>query len=250
MKVIVVKMADFIPRVGTFFDDLLADSDSEFEGFDDGDIDSDREDADAEREGNFNMQNWVEGDRQPSRLAFTGVPGVTDRAGIPENPQVLDYFSAYVKEDDFKHMAVETNRYAAIKYIQDNGPNFKTHSRFHAWKETTWQEMKVFLAMIIAMGLVVQLDIAEYWSTGEVTETPFFSKIMSRDRFWLLMSFFHLANNTNLIRRGLPGHDPLFKLGNFYKLLVLRFNTCYVPNKQLSLDEGMVPWRGASLKKM
>ena len=48
------------------------------------------------------------------------------------------------------------------------------------------------------MGLVVQLDISEYWSIGEVKDISFFGKVMPR----LLMSFFHLSNNANLIRRG------------------------------------------------
>ena len=42
------------------------------------------------------------------------------------------------------------------------------------------------------------MGISKYWSTGEVKDTPFFGKVMSR----LLMSFFHLPNNANLIRRG------------------------------------------------
>ena len=82
-----------------------------------------------------------------------------------KTPQVIDYFSVFLKEGDFETMATETNRYAA-KYIETTAQNFKSHSRFRAWKETTWQEMKVFFALTIAMGLVVQLDLAEYWSTG------------------------------------------------------------------------------------
>ena len=40
-------------------------------------------------------------------------------------------------------------------------------------------EMKAFLAMIIAMGLVSQENIQDYWSTDEVLFTPFFPQIMS-----------------------------------------------------------------------
>ena len=70
---------------------------------------------------------------------------------------------------------------------------------------------------------------------------------MSRDRFWLLMSFFHLflaADNAKQLRRGLPGSDPLFKLGNVFRKIVHSFGTLYVPHHHISLDEGMVPWRG------
>ena len=238
-------MATFLPQMGNFFDDLNADSDSgsEFDGFDADEIDSDREDRDQADDNSFDMANWAEGDAPPTRLPFTGVPGITERAGLPDNPNVIDYFNVFVKEEDYESISQETNRYAA-EYIEQKGETLRPNSRFHAWKATTAQEIKVFLAMIIAMGLVVQLELSEYWSTGEVTDTPFFPKLMSRDRFWLLLSFFHLANNANYIRRGLEGYDPLFKLGALFKNLIRRFHRSYTPNRQLSLDEGMVPWRG------
>ena len=69
-----------MPQMGSFFDDLNADSDSgdEFEGFDADEIDSDRENRDdSDNEGAFDIKNWAEGDPEPTRLQFTGVPGVT-----------------------------------------------------------------------------------------------------------------------------------------------------------------------------
>ena len=80
--------------------------------------------------------------------------------------------------------------------------------------------MKRYIALILAMGLVSQSDIKEYWSTDTVTSTPFFPATMSRDSFLLITSFFHLANNDSYIPRGQPGPDPLFKLGSVYKRMV------------------------------
>ena len=36
----------------------------------------------------------------------------------------------------------------------------------------------------------------------------------------------------------------LFKLGGIYKNITTRFHQVYIPHQELSLDEGMVPWRG------
>ena len=66
----------------------------------------------------------------------------------------------------------------------------------------------------------------------------------ARDRFLLLLSFFHLINNQNCILRRFPGHDPLYKLCNIFKTIVSILSSVYYPSKNLSLDEGMVPWRG------
>lgn len=49
-------------------------------------------------------------------------------------------------------------------------------------------EIKGFLAVIVAMGLVDQEDIRDYWSTEEVLSTPFFSQIMPRDKFMNIFS--------------------------------------------------------------
>ena len=230
-----------------FSNEIMQDDDSndEFEGFS---SDEDENENGNDREGeiriddNF-MHNWVEGDRTPVDLPFTGVPGFTDVIELPENPSVLDFWSLYVTDRDFETMAIETNRYAS-EYLENNAANIKPYSRFKKWVDTTVSEMKVFIAMVIGMGLVVQLDISEYWTTDEVNETPFFKSALSRDRFWLIMSFFHLADNAQMIRRGQPGHNPLFKLGTLYSNIIARFHIFYKPHQQLSLDEGMVPWRG------
>ena len=103
---------------------------------------------------------------------------------------------------------------------------------------------KRYLALIFAMGLISQSDINEYWSTDPVTFTPFFPVTMSRDRFLLITSFFHLVNNDSYIPRGQPGHDPLFKLGSVYKRIVDRFFSSYTPHQYISLDEGMIPGHG------
>ena len=67
----------------------------------------------------------------------------------------------------------ETNRYAH-QFFEEKAHTLKPNSRFHKWVETTLSEMKVFIAMIVAMGLVVQLDLSEYWTTCDITSTPFF----------------------------------------------------------------------------
>ena len=138
-------------------------------------------------------------------------------------------------------MTHETNRYAN-QWLQDRELPPKSH--FRRWTPTCGMEIKVFLGLILAMGLVSLLSIRDYWSMDAVTATPFFPATMARDRFLLLLSFFHLNDNQNFIWRWFPGHDPLYKLGNIFKTIVSRFSSLYYPSKNLSLDEDMVPWKG------
>ena len=59
-------------------------------------------------------------------------------------------------------------------------------------------EIKAFPALIIAMRLVTQEDIRDYWSTDEVLSTQFFSQIMPIDKFMNILTFFHLCDNDSM----------------------------------------------------
>ena len=137
-------------------------------------------------------------------------------------------------------MADETNRYF---HQSTDGINLKPRSRLLAWHDTSAEEMKVFIAMTIAMGLVVQRDFNDYWSTNDVTSTPFFPKCMPRDRFWILITYLHLSDNS-LPGRKSTAYTPINKLGFIYKKLIGRFASIYKPHQHIAVDEGMVPWRG------
>ena len=104
--------------------------------------------------------------------------------------------------------------------------------------------MQVFMALWIGFGLVYKHDLSSYWTTDAVTSTPFFSMQMSRNRFEQILSMLHLNDNANHVARGDPGHDPLFKVRPIYDMLRNKFRDIYVPDRDVSLDEGMCPWKG------
>ena len=62
----------------------------------------------------------------------------------------------------------------------------------------TPNDIKAFLAMIVAMGFVNQEYIQDYWSTDEVLSTPFLSQITSRDKFLNILTFFHCVTMTGM----------------------------------------------------
>ena len=89
------------------------------------------------------------------------------------------------------------------------------------------------------------------WSILGVTRTLLLdmqkTNIMAltpRDRFFNLLTFLHLADNTTALPRDDPNHDKLHKVRPIYDVLYSRFASVYSPSCELSLDEGMVPWKG------
>lgn len=120
----------------------------------------------------------------------------------------------------------------------------KPQSRFHKWTDVNIDDMKRFLAMVIAMGMVQHQDIQDYWSKDEMLSTPFFGKTMTKNRFLLILSLFHLNNNDNNVARGQDGHDPIFKVRRVYDHLRMKFEEVYSPGENIAIDEGMIACRG------
>lgn len=230
------------PERVNIIDELFADSDSEgednFEGFNLEDL----EDFTNVDESNYDVldeQLWNEGDRTPYPLNFEKLPGLKSEVKDTDSP--LEIFELFLNDTDYENISQETNEYAN-QFI--NSMTLKEKSRFHKWKDTTTLEIKKFLALIIAMGLVSQIDVSEYWTVNPVTATPFFPSVMSRDRFLLILAFFHLNDNKNYVPRGSEGFNPLFKLGPLYERMLSRFRAVYKPHQALAIDESMVAWRG------
>ena len=98
-----------------------------------------------------------------------------------------------------------TNLYAERRM---QAADLRRNSRMKQWRRVTLAEMKVFLSVIISMGLVQKRDVQDYWSLDSVQDTPFYWKTMSRDRFLLILSNFHITDNSQQIPRGQDGFDP------------------------------------------
>ena len=78
---------------------------------------------------------------------------------------------------------------------------------------------------------------ADYWSTAEDPEAPIFSNIMAKDRFHVIKSCLHIADNHNLAQSKVAIVLPLLELLQTY---CQQFG---VFHKNLSIDKSMVPYR-------
>jgi len=75
-------------------------------------------------------------------------------------------------------------------------------------------------------------------------ETPFFGKIMSRNRFELILKFLHAADNIKCKKYGKEGYDPLFRIREMNNRYLSCSESAYVPERDLSLDEATMLWKG------
>ena len=153
----------------------------------------------------------------------------------------VDFFYLFFPNEAFELISTETNRYA-IQYL-DSTADFEPSSRFHAWSDTSPDEIKAFVSLEIAMGLCQKPAHADYWSGFWLTAVPF-SSVISRNRFELLQTFLHFSNVEEQVPQGQDGYNPLFKIQPLFDIVNPTCEQWYQPERDLSLDESMVKFKG------
>ena len=64
---------------------------------------------------------------------------------------------------------------------------------------------------------------------------------MSRNRFQLIQSYLHFNDNN----AAGTNEDCLYKILTILDIVVNNFRTNYIPDREISLDEGMLGWAGS-----
>ena len=75
---------------------------------------------------------------------------------------------------------------------------------------------------------------------SEIFQTPIFPQTMSRNRFQLIQKCLRFNDNN----AAATNEDHLYKIRTILDTVVSNFRTNYIPDKEISLDEGMLGWRG------
>ena len=154
----------------------------------------------------------------------------------------LDYFKLFFPDEAFELMCEQTNL-SSLQFF-DQPVEFSARSRFNSWTETTVSELHAYVALQIAMGLCQKNEIEDYWSSYWLIHTPF-TKVMTRDRFEIISSFLHFADNT--IDRpvcGQENYDPLWKIRDLLNICEPQYTEVYGPIRELSIDESIIKFKG------
>nr|XP_012153228.1 PREDICTED: piggyBac transposable element-derived protein 4-like [Megachile rotundata] len=180
-------------------------------------------------EENSVANDWSEVDFKPDFHACLERCGLQ----VPCAPDILSTVDLFIGDDLFDLFVTQTNLY----HNQQNNDNNNASRKNKAWVDTNVVEMKKFLGLVILMGIVKKPEQDDYWSTHPGLHSPIFGNTMPRNRFRQLWKYWHFNNNEHCQER-------LDKIKPVYTNLVEKFQKIYKPEKELSLDEGIIPWRG------
>lgn len=109
--------------------------------------------------------------------------------------------------------------------------------------ETSVDELYRLIAVIMLMSICVRNRIDEYWSTG-ILSMPAFWKIMSINRYTLLMKFIYFVDNNTIDTDFHGAERKLSKIKPLLDYLNKKFQDVYAPRRKLPLDETLLLWKG------
>jgi hypothetical protein len=181
----------------------------------------------------------------------------------PIHPTRLDFDSPYAifsllwTESMWEQLATNTNKYAGIQGAVNQGPGNMTNQRL--WWPTCTAEIKVFIGILIYMGLHQESGAQDYWGTN-ILNGPVHTcaKYMSHDRYQQLHRFFHVSDPSDSLNPDLSESqlDELLEGQEekhwWYKLepLISHFRAnCmahWVPGSNIAIDEMMIKYYGRS----
>ena len=162
---------------------------------------------------------------------------------IGDTPNALDLVELYLTDEILTCVFNETNLYAH-QYLEEN-PEKADTTYLSACADTDNLEMKKFFGLVILMGIIHKPNLPMYWSTDSLYHTPIFSKIMTRDQFYLLQKFLQFNDAAD------PNYNPndderdhLHKVRLFMEMIREWCCKVYYSEKQLSVDESLVLFKG------
>lgn len=153
---------------------------------------------------------WSSVIRPPQDRNFNEEVGM--RIEMENNSSCLNYFELL-----FTDKKNEKKKDCQKRHLDPN-------SRCHLHNLTV-PELKAWLGLTLAMGLVKKPNLKSYWCNKSVIKTPLFPNTMSRYRYLHILRFMHFVDNNNVPDPADPNRDKLWKIRPFFNALLPRFTT-------------------------
>jgi len=173
------------------------------------------------------------------REIFSGMSGPQNSAKDLTN--AVDIFEQFFDKYIVQKIVTETNRYAE-QFKNSRGNIFSKRSRVNEWQPVTAEEIYVVLALFMLMGIVQKTSLRLYFSRNHLVATPVFGSVISLDRFESICRFLHFTDNTT--KDTYEGQQKLFKIYPLIRHLNSKFQTLYLPQQNISVDESLTLWKG------
>lgn len=161
-----------------------------------------------------------------------------DEPDIHAEGSEIDFFQTIFTDDMVMKIVEETNNYA----MQKGSKN---------WNPITPEEVRVFIGIMIFMGIHRLPSTDHYWSSDPALRVDIIADTMTIKRFKKILENIHFNDNSTQVPRSDPAYDKLHKIRPIVDMLnsIISNTNIYKPSSFISVDESMVPFNGRSAIK-
>jgi hypothetical protein len=152
----------------------------------------------------------------------------------------IHYFELFWGPAVWNTLVDNTNAYA--QYRQARGAHGNADQKAWWWKAVTLYKMRIFIALLIYIGIVGTSNIASFWDKCGHTIHKLIA-FMTYYRYQQIMRYFHISPPPLLTQTTAVWYMKLEPLAS---LLWTKFQAYVVLGQNISFDEIMVPFSGRS----
>ncbi|XP_042860555.1 piggyBac transposable element-derived protein 4-like isoform X3 [Penaeus japonicus] len=176
--------------------------------------------------GSKGWKGWYMEENVPRCYSFSGTPGLKDGLGLEKDSTAKEIFNCFFPPELWQTIERETNLYG-----QQRPPYPSSHMK--AWEDTTVEELQMYIALHLLMGVQPRPSYRWYWSENPVVNSGVFRKTMTRDRYDLLRSNLHFSDNEDPAATD----DYLWKLRPVINTLQSCFKKVFTPERKVTVSE-------------
>lgn len=157
-----------------------------------------------------------------------------------EEDTPIQIFLRHFSEEVFQEIVFQTNKNSKsfMTAMSKNEPG-KKNPLMNRWHDVTVEEIKIFVALSMIMGIVKLPAWRDYWLNKSVFMKNTLMRIMTFHRFNMINRFFQVWDSTDSDQR-----TNQFEKVKFFNRIIENFNHVIIPNECLSLDERLCAFKG------
>lgn len=151
--------------------------------------------------------------------------------------RAVDFFRLFFTAELLNQICEQTNSNGRMTI--EGKPSFGDQDG--TWKETSPEEIKKLIAVILYIGLVELSHLDLYWSTNSLYHGCWAGSVISRERFKALMSMLHVVESVDPCAE--DKQDKLHKVTAFLQFFKDKCKSLYQPFQQVAVDKRMIKSR-------
>ena len=173
---------------------------------------------------------WSRDNRQPFVSEFTGEPGI--KVEIPDS--ALGFTQLFLNREFLEYLVLETNRHA-------NQERDENHHLYKDWYPVNLKEMANYLRLVMLFGIMKLPRLNMYFSINAPYHCPAVTRCMTFNRFKSISAFFNVNDDSAIPE---DNTDKLIRVRPLVDYFTKKFKDVYTPNKNMSIDERMMTYKG------